>query len=396
MKGCIVKRSKTSWALVIERDRDSSGKRKQQWIKFTPDPTKDAKENDDAAEAKLTEIKYGLNKGTYVDPTKTTLLEYLRAWVEDTVKPTRRASTHRTYATFIEKHIAPARIARLTLQKVRKSDLENFFNVDLKAMAPASVSVAHAMLSKALNDAVDDHTLAFNAATRAKNRRKVEQDAPAANAQYSCWTSEEARTVLAAPTSPQMAAFVALALDSGMRKSELCALIWTDLDLESGVVSVWRQLDDASTPPVYGPLKNKKRRKITLMTETIAKLKTHKRGQASLKMKNRTTYQEYGLVFAREPEQCTTPGSVVGQPIKTLSEEPFRRLVAAAGVRRIKFHGLRHTSATLLIQAGVPIVTVSARLGHARASQTLDVYSHVLPEMQGDAADRLGALLAGR
>jgi integrase len=197
-----------------------------------------------------------------------------------------------------------------------------------------------------------------------------------------------------APTTPQLAAFIALGLDTGARKSELAALGWTDINLDAGVVTFWQQLDQAGAVPVYGPLKTKGRRSVDLMPATIAKLRTHKRAQAEFKMRHRTVYQDHGLVFAREPGDLRTPWSQLGQPTKELSEAPFQQLVKAAQVRRIRFHGLRHTSATLLIEAGVPVTVVSARLGHSKASMTLDRYAHVLPTSGGDAVKKLAAMLA--
>ena len=114
-----------------------------------------------------------------------------------------------------------------------------------------------------------------------------------------------------------------------------------------------------------------------------------------MKMKNRTSYKDFGLIFAREAEDLQTPEAELGQPLTTLSESRFVTLLKEAGVRQIKFHGLRHTCATLLLQAGTPVHVVSQRLGHAKASMTLDVYAHALENAQQDAAARLGALLHG-
>jgi integrase len=112
-------------------------------------------------------------------------------------------------------------------------------------------------------------------------------------------------------------------------------------------------------------------------------------------MKNRTTYKDFGLVFAKEPEDLQTPEAALGQPLKTLSETRFVQLTKQAGVRTIKFHGLRHSCATLMLAAGVPVHVVSQGLGHAKATMTLDVYSHALPSLQQDAASRLAAVLHG-
>jgi len=134
-----------------------------------------------------------------------------------------------------------------------------------------------------------------------------------------------------------------------------------------------------------------------LSAETVALLRTHKQDQAALKMANRTTYHDFGLVFAKAWGELRTRRDLLGQPLQAnnLGERSLDRLAKMAVVRRIKFHGLRHTCATLLLQAGVPVHVVAERLGHSDVNITLNTYAHVLPDMQRSAADRLGTLLHG-
>ena len=115
-----------------------------------------------------------------------------------------------------------------------------------------------------------------------------------------------------------------------------------------------------------------------------------------MKMANRTTYADHGLIFAKEATDLQTPRAALGQPCRALVGHHFRQVCSAAGVRPIKVHGTRHTVATLLLQAGVPVQVVAQRLGHAQITMTLEVYAHALPSMQQDAAARLGAVLHGR
>jgi len=146
--------------------------------------------------------------------------------------------------------------------------------------------------------------------------------------------------------------------------------------------------------PVFGPTKTGKSRTLSLGAETIEQLRVHRQAQRELKMKNRTSYVDFGLVFAKEVVDCQTPQSKLGQPIQTLSEAAFQRLATQAGVKRIKFHGLRHTAATLLLQTGVPPHVVAARLGHS-VVMLMQTYAHALPGQQQDAAARLSTLLHG-
>ena len=128
-----------------------------------------------------------------------------------------------------------------------------------------------------------------------------------------------------------------------------------------------------------------------------ALLRIHKRSQNELKMKNRTTYCDFGLVFAKAHGDVTNRATLIGQPLQAnnLGERSFLKLVKAANVRPIVFHGLRHTCATLMLRTGEPVHVVAQRLGHSDASITMRVYAHVLPDMQQSAAAKLGALLLG-
>jgi integrase len=126
-------------------------------------------------------------------------------------------------------------------------------------------------------------------------------------------------------------------------------------------------------------------------------LKKHRSRQAELKLANRSHYHDHGLVFATEWDDLPHHGDTLGQPINmsNLASGSFAKLLKASGVRPIKFHGLRHTCATLLLQANVPIKVVSERLGHMKIQITLDIYAHALPSMQQEAAVKMGTILYG-
>jgi integrase len=194
---------------------------------------------------------------------------------------------------------------------------------------------------------------------------------------------------------PQPAAFYTLALDSGMRKGELCGLRWADVDLDAGKVRVIQQLLTPGAQPTFGPTKTGRPRTITLSADTVELLRTHRANQRELMMANRATYKEHGLVFAKEWGDVRKRTDVLGQPLQAnnLGQREYARLIKAAKVPPIKFHGLRHTCATLLLQVGQPVHVVSERLGHTKVSMTMEVYAHVLPDMQREAADALSGLL---
>ena len=132
-----------------------------------------------------------------------------------------------------------------------------------------------------------------------------------------------------------------------------------------------------------------------LTLQTVDLLRHHKAQQAQVKLANRGTYQDFGLVFAKDWWVLRTHGETLGHPLqsKAIGQREFKRLIAQAGIKPIKFHGPRHTCATLLLQAGVPVHMVQERLGHKRIEVTPGSYAHVLPAMEQDAAKKLAALL---
>jgi integrase len=370
--------------------KTGKSKRKQKWITFRGTRKE--------AESKLNELLGAVEGNTFVEPTKVTLIEYLRVWLDKAVKPPmRRPETHRVYQSIIEKHIAKATIGSMLLRKLRASDLERYY-AELKAK-PATVKVHHAILHRALKKAVKERLIGFNPAADL-DRPKLARTASTA-AKANCWTVQQARAFLKAATEAgtQTSAFFHLALDTGARKSELYGLAWSHIDLDKALLTIERQLDSSGTAPtfepVFGPTKTKQTRTVSLAPETVVRLRAHKRAQAALKMANRMSYQDCGLVFAKEPEHLQSPTAKLGQPLTTFAGSLFATLIKAADVPGIKFHGLRHTSATLLIAAGVPMPVVAERLGHAQVSMTADVYAHVLPDQQASAAATLGALLHG-
>ena len=213
------------------------------------------------------------------------------------------------------------------------------------------------------------------------------------------WTAKEARAFLAVAKAagPQAAAFYTLAIDSGMRKGELCGLRWTNVDLDAGKVRVVQQLLKPGADPTFGPTKTGKVRTVSIGPDTVELLRTHRQHQSEVKIANRARYLDLDLVFAKEPSDVRRRGDCLGHPLQVnnLGQRDYARLIKIAGVRPIKFHGLRHTCATLLLQAGQPVHVVSERLGHSKVSMTMEVYAHVLPDMQQDAAAKLSALLHG-
>ena len=391
MRGSLKKRYKGTWSIVLDLGyqvdtKTGLRKRRQKWI------TVRGTKRD--AERKLAELIHRADTGAFIEPSKVTVGEWLDIWLEKAIKPPQRTlRAYETYRSAINRHLKP-QLGAIRLQDLRALDVERF-HADL-GLAPATGAKHHAILSTALKAAVRADLLQRNVATLAVNKPRVSEGH--ADVLDNVWEAHEARRFLetAKAAGPQPAAFYSLALDSGMRKSELCGLKWIDLDAQ-GRLSVHRQLVTPGSKPIFGPVKNKSPRVLELAPETLALLQTHKVHQAEIKLRNRLHYHDHGLMFAKQWDGLQRRHDVLGNPLqaKNLGLREFAKLLTASGVRRIKFHGMRHTCATLLLQAGVPPHVVQKRLGHKRIEMTLSTYAHALPSMQQDAAARLGAILHG-
>lgn len=390
MRGSLTQRSKGSWSIILDLGYEpdpATGlrKRKQQWTTFHGTRKQ--------AEDRLTELLNGIRTGQHVDPSKMTLGQWLAEWIVATEAHVRPA-TYVRYKGIVDNHLAKASIAAMLIQKLRSSHVEAYYATVPEGSRPLHHTVLRRALRKAKKErlVVENHAADLDHTPR---RRRGPDD----GARVNCWSASDAKAFLAAAKAAgtQPAALYAVALDSGARKGELCGLGWESVDLTAGTIRIVRQLTKPGPTPTFGPPKNGCARDITLSAETVELLRQHKRAQAELKMANRTTYHDLGLVFAKEYGDLRNRADLIGQPLQAnnLGERQFARLIGAAKVKRITFHGMRHTTATLLLQAGEPVHVVSKRLGHARVEITLNTYAHVLPDMQQQAAATIGTLLHG-
>ena len=191
------------------------------------------------------------------------------------------------------------------------------------------------------------------------------------------------RFLEAAKNDPWYALFLT-AVTTGMRPGEYLALQWKDINFETRTLSVKRTVTPKGE--FQEPKTARSRRSIRLLPSVIQALRSHRIHQAEWRLKQGEAYVNKDLVFASE----------TGQPLneRNLVNRHFKPILRAAGLpETLRLYDLRHTCATLLLAAGENPKVVSERLGHASVTLTLDTYSHVLPDMQQAAADKLEALL---
>lgn len=290
------------------------------------------------------------------------------------IEPTIRRSTYCSYESQIRIHILP-KLGRMPLRSVSGRTLNAFYGSLLKnnggPLSPSTVRRVHACLHRAFRDAVRWGYLEMSPAENCdppKDRGR--------NTEMRTWTAGELGTFLAhAVLTPLHALWVVFAT-TGMRRGEALGLRWCDIDLDSAILAVRQTLIQVGGELLYSTPKTARgKRVIALDAHTVDVLRQH-RQQA----KPRSDDQ---LVFNADGHPLV-PGDVSNM---------FRSLAWKAGVPRIRLHDLRHTHATLALQAGIHPKIVSERLGHSTISFTLDVYSHAVPHMQKEAAERIGDLV---
>jgi integrase len=373
------------WKIILDLGPQAGKKgRKQKWITYRGTKT-DAKK-------KLRDLIGQSDRGEFVEPSKRTVSEWLDEWLLKVVKPKKSPRTYSTYELAIRLHIKP-KLGAIPLQQLKAVDVDQYHgDVRGAGLSAATCKIHHNILSSALKLALRDGLVHRNVASQTSPpKQTVDHDVVKA------WTAEEARKILAAAKGhgPQTAALFATALDSGARRGELQGLRWTDVDLTTRAMRISRQLSgQGEDGPTFGPTKTRKVRTLDLSAETVALLREHKRQQAELKLANRLQYKDHGLIFAQAWEHQNGRNGCLGAPLnQNAIARTLERLIVDTEVRRINVHGLRHTSATLLLAAGVPSYVVQQRLGHSSIGTTLNQYAHVLPSQQADAASKLAALI---
>ncbi|GHE36483.1 hypothetical protein GCM10018771_15930 [Streptomyces cellulosae] len=253
---------------------------------------------------------------------------------------------------------------------------------DPRQRVALTVTYVHSVLKSALEHAVREDELPRNVARNVKA-------ATSRPRRFRPLTATEARQFLDAARTDRLHALYELALRTGLRKGEFLGLLWEDLDLTTGTASIRRSLQRTRTGGLtHLPTKTRaSERRIALPTECLHSLKEHKQQQDKERGTAGSAWQDSSPVF-------TTP---TGRPLDPANlTRRFRSFLDRAGLRRIRFHDLRHSTATLLLEQGVDLVVIKELLGHAHIGVTAGVYAHVRLRLQRQAIDALSNALSGQ
>ena len=314
-----------------------------------------------------------IDEGLTYEGAKTTLKNFLEEWLlikSNTVRP----STERQYRQITRDYIVP-QLGKKELLKLRADQIQRLYNKHIAdGASPRTVQLVHAVLRGSLNHAVNLGLLTRNPTNAVippkpspKEKRVLDEN--------------QIQTLLIAANEvqPEFLPLYQLAITTGMRLGELQGISWDDLDWDKGTLTINRQLKRISGEGlVLTPPKTQAgRRTIKLGTSTWTILKEHRKAQLQRRLCSNPDGVDIGLVFTQDSGAPYGPRQV---------QKAFKAILAAAGLPKMRFHDLRHTAATHMLANGIDLLTVSRRLGHSRASTTLDTYAHMVPGTQEKAA----------
>jgi integrase len=323
-----------------------------------------------------------INGGTYLEPAKTTLAQFLEQWLSH-IKANVSPRTHERYEEIAKKNLIPL-LGAITLTKLQPMQVSAAYSKALAGgrrdgkggLSPRTVNHMHRVLKQALTQAVAWQLLNRNP-VEAVDPPKVERH------QMSTYDMVQTAALIDAVRGDRMFIPTLLAVLCGMRRSEIAALRWRNVDL-TGQISVVASAEQMNGSVRLKETKNSKAR-VVAMTGTVRdELRAHRLRQAQDMLKLGTRLTEDNFVAALAD----------GSPMQpTFITHEWVRVISATDLPRIRFHDLRHARATHMLSSGIHPKVASERLGHSKVGITLDLYSHVLQGMQEDAAAKLDAAL---
>jgi integrase len=402
-EGSIYKMQDGRWRAAVSVGKDAHGKPKRQV--FTK-PTRHEVQ-DELAKA-LRDVQLGLP----IVSEKQTVGKYLDHWLCQIVKPSVRPKTFRTYSDFVKNHIGPS-LGQIPLGKLSPQHVREFVNVKLaipdaeiaaeiapagdarragKCLSPATVKHILKMLRGALAVAVKDGQIQRNVAALVAPPTVPKHEMKA-------FSRTEARAFLAAVEGHRFEAVFTVAVALGMRQGEILGLRWSDVNLETGTLTVRAALQRVEKKLILvEPKSVRSRRSIQLPAVCVAAFARHMRSQEEWKRWAGSKWRETEYVFTTR----------IGTPVdaRDLSREYYQITrpkrkgegtpAPKLGFPAIRFHDLRHSAATLLLAQGVSPRYITELLGHSQVSFTMQTYAHVLPEVQKETAAKMDEILVAK
>jgi integrase len=374
MKGHIRERSPGRWAIILDARDPQTGKRKRRWHSFAGTKRQ--------AQLECARLLTEQKAGTAVEPSRTTVAAFLERWLEHMQSQVSPRS-HERYAEIARKNLAPL-LGALALTKLKPDQISQAYTKALTSgrrdgtggLSARTVTHMHRVLREALQQAVRWQLLARNPADAVKPPKVERQQMSVLDTDATAGLIEAAReTPLFIP--------ILLGVRCGLRRGEVVALRWRNVDLERRHISVVASAEQTDRGVREKEPKNGKGRTIVLSATEIEELRSHRVRQAQRLLVLGVRLTDDHHVVGREDGQPLQPRSLTHAFVKFARRHGFQ----------IRLHDLRHSHATHMLASGVHPKIAQERLGHSSVGITLDLYSHVLPGMQAEAVNRVDAML---
>jgi integrase len=378
MTGHIRRRGERSWEIKFDLGTDPvNGKRLTRYHSF--------KGTKREAEVELVRLKAGADRGEYVDPSKLTLAEFLDRW-EAWVATQVSAKTLERYKELTAHHVRP----HLGASRIQRLKTVNFAELygklqkpkpDGAGLAPRTIGHVHRLLHRVFGHAVKWGMVTINPVAAAEPPRVQRTE-------ITILTPDQIKSVLQALRGRRLYGVALTGLATGMRRGEIVALRWGDVDLDSGKIRVERSLEQTNAGLAFKEPKTKAGRRIVAIPSSVAaELRNHWREQQEQRLAlgmGKSGAED--LVFPRWDGNPWPPDRLSSTWAKTVS---------TLKLPKVTFHALRHTHASQLIAAGLDVVAVSRRIGHSNPTVTLTVYAHLFGNTDERAAAAVEDALAG-
>jgi integrase len=377
-RGNITRRGRNSWRIRFDLDADATGQRRRHYA------TVHGKRQD--AQRELTRLLGAAHAGTLVEPSSTTVADYLRSWLDGAHGLA--GKTLERYRQLAEQQIIP-HLGAIALQKLRPAHIADWHATLLRAggrdgapLSARTVGHAHRVLYGALARATKSELLLRNVAAVIAPPKAEQREIDSLKA-------DQIATVLQAlDGQPLLQPTAVLALSTGARRGEILGLTWSHIDLDRASMKIERSLEQTRAGLKFKSPKTKtSRRTVSLPPSAVEALRAHRRAQLELRLAlGQGRPDSDALVFSR----------IDGSPVKPsdLSRD-WARFVQSRKLPRVSFHGLRHSHVSALIARGVDVLTIARRIGHVSASTTLRVYGHMFEQNDSAAVDAIEAALRG-
>lgn len=380
MKGSLRKRGKF-WYLIVDV-KDEMGNRKQKWIN-----TKCEKKSE--AEKELREVLSKIDNNEFVMPSKVTFTEFLEKWLNTIIKHTVEQTTWEGYKLYLDKHIIPFfknEMRDVLLQDLQPIHLQKYYECKYKGnaadkkegLSANSLRKHHACIKGSLDNAFRMGLISQNPADKIILPKKEKFYG-------SYYTAEQLELLFEAVRNTPIESAVNIAANYGLRRGEVLGLKWDAINFKEGTITIKETRVKVSGKTITKQPKSESSRRILPMINNIELyLKSLKKKQKENKLLFGDEYNDEGFVC------CWDDGTPLSSEFLN---HKFKKVLKANDLPHIRFHDLRHSTASLLLKNGIDLKSIQMWMGHSELSTTADIYSHIDMEMKQKAADKINDIL---